>query len=74
MIYNNVLLDTNVCLDVMLNRQPFAVKAGEIIDRTESGEITGSIAAHSFDTLFYIIEKKSGRKKAPWCSDTSLRF
>jgi len=64
MAYKNVLLDTNICLDVILYRHPFAVKSGEIIDKAESGFFSAFIAAHSFDTLFYILVNKIGRERA----------
>jgi len=64
MVYKNVLLDTNICLDVILDRKPFAVKSGEIINKGELGVYSAFVAAHSFDTLFYILENKIGRKRA----------
>ncbi|MCG2587588.1 PIN domain-containing protein [Rhodohalobacter sulfatireducens] len=64
MVYKNVLLDTKICLDVILDRKPFAVISGEIINKAELGVFSAFVAAHSFDTLFYILENKIGRKQA----------
>lgn len=64
MIYENVLLDTSICLDVILDRQPFAVKSGEIINKAEMGLFSAYIAAHSFDTLFYILKSRIGKPRA----------
>lgn len=64
MTLNKVLVDTNICLDVILNRKPFSSTAAEIIERSETGSFNGMIAAHSFDTLFYVLHKKLGRKRA----------
>ncbi len=64
MIYNKVLLDTNICLDVILEREPFAEKSGKIMGKAESGIFFAFLAAHGFDTLFYVLMSKIGRKKA----------
>ena len=64
MTLNRVLIDSNICLDVILNRAPFALKAVEIIQYCEEGHFSGWIAAHSFDTIFYILSKQIGKKKA----------
>ena len=52
-----VLVDTNICLDAALRRQPFASDAIEILSRSEMGELHAFLSAHSFDTLFYILSK-----------------
>lgn len=59
-----ILIDTNLCLDAILSRKPFAVHALELVERSELGDFKGMIAAHSFDNLFYILSKKLSRKKA----------
>lgn len=64
MAITKVLIDTNVCLDAIQRRKPFAANAYEIIERSQRGEFEGMIAAHSFDTIFYFINKKVGYKKA----------
>lgn len=58
---NKVLIDTNVCLDAAMRRGPFAAAATEILSRSESGEYTGFIVAHSFDTIFYLLAKRYSR-------------
>ncbi len=55
MSYKRVLIDTNVCLDVILDRKPFVLQAAEIVDRAANKDFTGFVAAHAFDTLFYIV-------------------
>lgn len=64
MTFNKILVDTNVCLDVILNRKPYATPAIELIGRTESGDFSGVIAAHAVDTIFYILSKQLGKRKA----------
>jgi predicted nucleic acid-binding protein len=58
---DRVLIDTNVCLDAALRRGPFAAAATELLSRSESGKYTGFVAAHSFDTIFYLLAKRYSR-------------
>lgn len=64
MILNKPLIDTNVCLDNILDRKPFAAHALELTQRSQQGSFDGIIAAHSFDTLFYLLNKRIGKTKA----------
>lgn len=59
-----VLIDTNICLDAAMRRQPFASDAIEILSRSEMGEVQGYLSAHSFDTLFYLLTKSYDYKIA----------
>jgi predicted nucleic acid-binding protein len=59
-----VFLDTNVLLDVLANREPFAEDAARILSRVESEEIEGVIAAHTATTLFYLLDKELGTRRA----------
>jgi len=56
--YKKVLIDTNICIDAALFRKPFVSNALQIIELSESGAFNGNIAAHSFDTIFYILRKE----------------
>lgn len=64
MAIDKVLIDTNICLDAANRRKPFAANAIEILSRSENGEYTGLVAAHSFDTIFYFLSKKYSRASA----------
>jgi predicted nucleic acid-binding protein len=59
-----VLLDTNVILDIALERQPFFDDSETIISLVEQGQIEGYICASSFGDLYYIIRKAKGRDLA----------
>lgn len=59
-----VLLDTNIILDVALERQPFFDDSETIISLVEQGQIEGYICASSFGDLYYIIRKAKGRDLA----------
>ena len=53
----NILFDTNVILDALLDREPFGEHALCLFDALESSRINGYIGAHSVTTLFYLMEK-----------------
>lgn len=55
--FKNVLLDTKVCLDAALFRKPFASKALKVFEEAEERSVTLTIAAHTFDTIFYILKR-----------------
>lgn len=57
------LIDTNVCLDAAQYRKPFAITALKIFAHSEANDFKGFIAAHTFDTLFYILSKSYSEKQ-----------
>lgn len=59
-----LLVDTNVVLDVVLNRQPWAADAAALLDAVEKGRAQGYIAGHAVTTVYYIVEKQRGRSVA----------
>ncbi|MEE3334053.1 MAG: PIN domain-containing protein [Ruminococcus sp.] len=52
-----VLIDTNVLLDYIANRAPYADAAEQIIILCKDNKIEGGIAAHSMMNIFYILRK-----------------
>lgn len=58
-----VLIDTNVLIDALASREPFAHTARCIIEKCAAHEITGVIAAHSFPDMFYILRKQLSQSK-----------
>lgn len=62
MAYRNVLIDTNVCIDAIQQREPFGRVAAILLDHSEKGLINGYVSAHSFDTLFYILIRTTQRE------------
>ncbi len=56
-----VLLDTNIIVDVALERQPFFGDSETVLSFVEQGQIEGYISASSFGDLYYIIRKDKGR-------------
>lgn len=52
-----VLIDTNVIIDFLINREPYAQDAIEIVDLCNKKRISGYLAAHTIPNLFYILRK-----------------
>lgn len=63
-----VLLDTNIILDVILQRQPFFTFAFEILKLSDAGELESYITSNSITDIFYVLRKHfnnvDDRKKA----------
>jgi predicted nucleic acid-binding protein len=56
-----VLLDTNIIVDIALEREPFFENSEIVISLVEQGQIEGYISASSFGDLYYIIRREKGR-------------
>jgi predicted nucleic acid-binding protein len=56
----NVFLGTNVLMDVLLGRQPFAPDAQRLWFLAERGKIEGMVSALSFPNVYYIVRKTRG--------------
>ena len=59
-----LLVDTNVVLDVVLNRHPWAADAAALLDAVEKGRAQGYIAGHAVTTVYYLVEKHRGHAVA----------
>lgn len=58
------LIDTNVVLDLMLDRTPFADDAAQLFDQAERGNISAVLCSTTVTTLLYIAAKTIGARKA----------
>ena len=58
------LFDTNVVLDLLLDREPFSLDAARCFSRVEAGEIEGWLCGTTVTTLHYLIRKSVGATKA----------
>lgn len=56
----NVLFDTNVVLDALLDREPWAEAAVALFDRVESGDMVGHLGATTLTTINYIARRNVG--------------
>lgn len=54
---NRILIDTNVLLDYLLEREPFFEDAKQIMLSCAKGKSKGCIAAHSISNMFFILRK-----------------
>jgi predicted nucleic acid-binding protein len=53
-----VLLDANVLLDYLCDREPFRQDAARIFQLCAENAIHGFVAAHSITNIFYILRKR----------------
>ena len=60
---NKILVDTNVLLDYLLEREPFFDDAKKVILSCVDGNIKGCIAAHSIPNIFFILRKDYNTKE-----------
>lgn len=63
-----VLFDTDVVLDLFLDRQPFAEAAAHMFSKVEEGEIQGYVSATTVTTIYYLATKTIGVRKAKWAT------
>lgn len=54
-----IMCDTNIILDVMLDREPFAEKSANVLKLCEDRIIEGFITASSITDIFYLIRKQT---------------
>lgn len=59
-----IALDTNVILDYLDDREPFAGSAEAIIELCGSGELMGYFTANTATDIYYIMKKIVGDKEA----------
>lgn len=59
-----VLVDTNIVLDIALNRKPFVEHAALLWRLAEQKEITACLSNTSITDIFYIVRKHAGQDKA----------
>ena len=59
-----VLFDTNIILDVLLDRKPFAEHASFLLSKVERSEINGFICATTVTTIHYLLSKHLDKEKA----------
>lgn len=69
-----VLLDLNVVLDVIQNRVSHYQDSAEVISRGRAGEIQAMLPSHAVTTLYYVLEKGTGKAKADQAVDWLLAW
>ena len=59
-----VLFDTNIILDVLLDRKPFSDHASLLMSKVERAEINGCLCATTITTIHYLLSKHIDKEKA----------
>ena len=52
-----ILIDTNIVLDVLLNRKPFSKHSAEVFKLAEQGCIKAYLTSNSVTDIVYILRK-----------------
>jgi len=53
----HIFMDTNIVIDFLANRQPFAMDAAQIFDLAVNGKVKIFIAAVSYNNIYYILRQ-----------------
>jgi len=61
---DKIFLDTDVVLDHLADRQPFAEYAHRLFALAETGELVVCVSSLSFSNLYYILRKLKGHEEA----------
>jgi len=59
----NILLDTDVILDFLFDREPFSENASKVLSLCESKEITGYITPVILSNVYYLLRKTARHEK-----------
>ncbi len=59
-----ILFDTNVILDVLLDREPFSLPAAKLFSLVEASGISGCVCATTVTTIHYLARKVIGTQAA----------
>ena len=60
----SILIDTDILIDVALDRKPFSEAACQLIDALQTRPRFGHVAWHSLSNLFYLVSPKLGGKSS----------
>ena len=58
-----ILIDTNIILDIALQREPFFEVAEQIFNKIDDGKIKRFVTASSVMDIYYVSRKVCGREK-----------
>ncbi|MFT4241345.1 MAG: PIN domain-containing protein [Acidovorax sp.] len=70
----SLLLDTNVVLDVLLDREPHVHASAQVLAQVERGEVRGFLCATTVTTLFYLAARALDARSARGQIETLLRL
>lgn len=58
-----VLIDTNIVLDMLLEREPFSENSTKVFEQAERGKAEAFITANSITDIVYILRKSYDKEK-----------
>lgn len=59
-----ILLDTNIVLDLLMDRMPYSDAAVELFSKVEDGTVTGYLCGTTITTVYYLASKALGAARA----------
>ena len=59
-----ILFDTNIIIDVLLDRKPFAQPASFLLSKVERSEAIGFLCATTITTIHYLVAKATNKNEA----------
>ena len=59
-----LFIDTNVLIDVLLEREPFYASSMQVWTLCEEGKFRGHISVISFNNIYFIVRKQKSREDA----------
>jgi predicted nucleic acid-binding protein len=68
-----LLVDINVLLDVVLERDPWARPAAELLAALETNQAQGFVAGHTLPTVYYVVARSRDRDTATTAMHDLLR-
>lgn len=71
---HSLLLDTNVLLDVMLERTPWVEDATTLLDALARGRGAGYVASHTIPTVYYLVARARDRAAAATATSDLLQL
>jgi len=69
----SIMLDTNIIMDALQERQPFNVSAKEIMRKAQNGEIKCCFSANAATDIFYLYTKARNLQSARSALDYLLK-
>lgn len=59
-----ILFDTNIVLDLLMDRQPYSDAAAALFSKVEDGTVIGFLSGTTITTVFYLAAKTVGAGRA----------
>jgi predicted nucleic acid-binding protein len=59
-----ILLDTNIVLDLLMDRMPYADAAADLFSKVEEGAVIGYLCGTTVTTVYYLASKTLGVARA----------